>query len=216
MNRHLIVLGISAALGAVVVTGLGQAAARAEAPEGFTALFDGKTLDGWKGRETLWKVEDGAIVGQTTAENKLKHNDFLYTTKEYSDFELRLKFRLKNGNSGVQVRSKVHDDFRVTGYQPDIAESRYTGILYEEGGRGILADVNPKEIEKVVKKGEWNDYRIVCKGEKIQIFLNGTQTVDYTEKEPKKGATKGIIAFQLHAGPPMLVSFKDIYIKELK
>ena len=225
MSRFLIVLGVSAALCALPTRGLGEEAsgtaataakpdAKDKLPKGFKRLFDGKTLKGWKGRETLWKVADGAIVGESTAEAKLKHNDFLYTEKEYGNFELRLKFRLRNGNSGVQIRSVAHKDFRVTGYQADIAESRYTGILYEEGGRGILADVDPKKIAKFVKKAAWNDYRILCDGKRVQFWINGKQTIRYTEKKDTI-RKKGVIAFQLHAGPPMLVSFKDIIIKEL-
>jgi len=185
-------------------------------PKGFKSLFDGKTLKGWTGRKTLWSVVDGVIVGQTTPETKLKgHNDFLYTDTEYGDFELRLKYKLTNHNSGVQIRSKVQKDFRVTGYQADMAEKRYTGILYGEGiGRGIMADVDAKKMEKIVKKGQWNEWRIVCKGNVIQFWLNGTETIKFTET--KAGSpTKGVIAFQLHQGPPMKVEFKDIIIKEL-
>lgn len=191
--------------------------AKQDVPEGFVSLFDGKTLDGWKGRAGLWKVEGGEVVGETTAEKKLKHNEFLYTEKEYGDFELLIKFKLRNHNSGVQIRSRVHDanEFIVKGYQPDIAEKRYTGILYEEGGRGILVNVKPDEVAKHVNAGAWNQYRIVCKGDNIQIFVNDFQTVNYTEK--KSGSpTKGIIALQLHQGPAMKVCFKDIFIKELK
>ena len=184
------------------------------AEEGFKPLFDGKSLDGWSGDPELWKVEDGAIAG-CSDEKALKHNTFLATTKTYKNFALKLKFKLRNHNSGVQVRSKQFPDYVVRGYQPDIAESRFTGILYEEGGRGILADVKPDEIAKVIKKGEWNDYVITCDGPKIKIELNGTTTVDYTEKDEAKGAAEGIIAFQLHAGPKMKVWFKDVEIKEL-
>ena len=228
MKRFLIVIGVCcAALCGPSVRIMGKEAADkapadkasattkpAKLPEGFSRLFDGKTLAGWKGRETLWKVVDGFICGQSTAKNKLKHNDFLYTVKEYGDFELRVKFRLKNHNSGVQVRSIVHKDFRVTGYQADIAERRYTGILYGEGFGGILADVVPAKIAKHVKKGQWNDYRIVCQGKRLQFWINGQPTIDYTDKRPVARA-KGVIAFQLHAGPPMTVYFKDIFIKEL-
>ena len=224
MGRFLVVLcavmGLWAALCAATAPNAGQLAVDAnqpgkqEVPKGFVRLFDGKTLTGWKGRETLWKAADGMIVGETTAENKLSHNEFIYTEKEYGDFELLIKFRLRNHNSGVQIRSQAHDDFRVTGYQPDIAETRYTGILYEEGGRGILVDVKPEEVAKHIKQGGWNQYRIVCKGDNIQIFLNDFQTVNYTEK--KAGSpTKGVIGLQLHAGPAMMVSFKDIFIKQL-
>ena len=225
MSRVAIVIGVCAFLCAASTRGFAKAGeskapaaatapAKDKLPQGFKRLFDGKTLGGWKGRPTLWKVTDGVIQGQTSAEARLKHNDFLYTEKEYGDFELRLKFRLANHNSGVQVRSVVHEDFRVTGYQADIAESRYTGILYEEGGRGILADVDPKKTAKHIKKGDWNDYRILCQGTRLQFWINGHQTVNYTEKKDS-ARKKGVIAFQLHAGPPMKVQFKDIFLKEL-
>jgi len=203
----------SVGLAAFVALALGGQAARA-ADESFKPLFDGKTLEGWSGDPELWKVEDGAIAGSTD-EKPIKHNTFLATTKTYKNFVLRLKFKLRNGNSGVQVRSKQFPDYVVRGYQPDIAESRFTGILYEEGGRGILADVKPDEVAKVVKKGDWNDYVITCDGPRIKIELNGTTTVDYTEKDPAKGAAEGIIALQLHVGAKMKVWFKDIELKEL-
>ncbi len=236
MRRFLIVMVVCAVLCGASLLGFGKDVAKAPAaeapaavklpppekppamqklPKGFKRLFDGKTLKGWKGREGLWKVDRGAIVGQSTADAKLKHNDFLYTEKEYGDFELRLKYRLINHNSGVQIRSKVHKDYRVTGYQADIAEKRFTGILYEEGGRGILADVkDQKKIAKLVKKGDWNDYRILCQGKLIQFWINDQPTITYTEKKAT-AATKGVIAFQLHQGPPMKVYFKDIIIKDL-
>jgi len=205
----------SVRLVACVAVALGCVAAMALAEEeGFKPLFDGKTLEGWSGDPELWKVEDEAIAGSSD-DKPIRHNTFLATTKSYKNFVLRLKFKLRNGNSGVQVRSKQFPDYVVRGYQPDIAESRYTGILYEEGGRGILADVKPDEVAKVVKKGDWNEYVITCDGPKIKIELNGTTTVDYTEKDPAKGASEGIIAFQLHAGPKMKVWFKDVAIKEL-
>ena len=188
----------------------------AKKPSGtFTPLFDGKTLSGWKGEKSLWKVEDGAICGQTSADAPLKHNSFLHTEKEYGDFELTLKYRLGNHNSGVQVRSQVRENFRVTGYQADIAEKKYTGILYEEGGRGIIAKVKPAAISKFIKKNDWNNYRIVCRGAQIRFWINGQPTITYTEKKPS-APKKGVIAFQLHQGPPMKVFFKDIKIKELR
>jgi hypothetical protein len=230
MSRFLLILSASLAVCAASMPSASRAAAtkppadrapattqpagKAKLPKGFKRLFDGKTLKGFQGREKLWKVADGAICGQTTPDAKLKHNDFLYTEAEYGDFELRLKFRLRNHNSGVQLRSRVRGDYRVTGYQADIAERRYTGILYEEGGRGILADVDPKKTAKFIKKGDWNEYRIVCRGRRLQFWINGRQTVDYTEKDPK-APKKGVIAFQLHVGPPMRVLFKDIILKPL-
>jgi hypothetical protein len=179
----------------------------------FRPLFDGKTLSGWVGDPELWSVEDGSIAGST--DNKtLKHNSFLATEKPYKNFVLKAKFKLRNHNSGIQVRSRQGKDFVVTGYQPDIAEKRYTGILYEEGGRGILADVDQKEAPKHFNRDGWNDYVITCDGPHITIELNGFKTVDYTEKSAV-GAKQGIIALQLHAGPKMKVWFKDIQIQEL-
>jgi len=187
--------------------------AAALAEEGFEPLFDGKTLNGWQGDPDLWSVEDGAIVGSTEG-RKLKHNSFLSTTKTYKNFVLKLQFRLRNHNSGVQIRSRQRDDYVVTGYQADIAEKRYMGILYEEKGRGILADVQPEEVAKYVDADGWNEYIITCNGPHIKIELNGHTTVDYTEKSDV-GATEGVIAFQVHVGPEMKVWFKNIRIKEL-
>jgi len=226
MKQLAIILGILAVVCAVSTEGFAkvapskapaasQPAAKDKLPKGFKRIFDGKTLKGWTGRKGPWKVEDGAIFGDTAFfGGKMKHNDFLYTDKEYGDFELRLKFRLVNHNSGVQIRSQVRKDFRVTGYQADIAEKRYNGILYEEGGRGILADVDPKKVEKHVKKGQWNDYRILCQGKRLQFWINGHPTIDYTEKKDT-APTKGVIGLQLHRGPAMKVYFKDLILKEL-
>ncbi len=188
-------------------------ASAASAAEGFKPLFDGKSLSGWRGDAALWSVEDGAIVGSTDTK-QLKHNSFLITEKTYKNFVLKLKFKLRNGNSGVQVRSAAFDDFVVKGYQADIAEKRYTGILYEEGGRAILADVKPEEVAPHVKADGWNEYVITCNGPQIKQVLNGYTTVDYTEKS-EKGAKEGIIALQVHVGPKMKVCFKDIEIQEL-
>jgi hypothetical protein len=180
----------------------------------FQPLFDGKTLAGWSGDPDLWNVEDGMIVGSTESK-ALKHNSFLATTKTYKNFVLKLKFKLRNGNSGVQVRSKQHPDFVIRGYQADIAESRFTGILYEEGGRGILADVDQTKIGGAFKRNDWNEYAITCDGPKITQVLNGVTTIDYAEKDEQKGAKEGIIALQLHVGPKMRIWFKDLEIKEL-
>ena len=93
------------------------------------------------------------------------------------------------------------------------------GLVKRYGGRavvnGLSFDVKPAEISKFIKKGDWNDYRIVCKGPEIKLWINGNPTISYTEKKASI-PRKGVIAFQLHAGPPMKVMFKSIKIKELK
>lgn len=186
---------------------------RARAEEGFTPLFNGKDLEGWHGDPRLWSVEDGVIVG-TTDEHTILPNSFLATTKPYKNFVLKAKFKLRNGNSGIQFRSKQHDKFVVKGYQADIAEKRYMGILYEEGGRGILSDVDPEQVKPHIKEGDWNEMVVTADGNHITEQLNGFTTVDYTEESPE-GAAVGIIALQLHVGPKMRIEFKDVEIKEL-
>lgn len=181
----------------------------------FKPLFDGETLNGWSGDTELWSVQEGAIVG-STEEKQIRRNSFLIADGEYGDFTLKLKFKLRNHNSGVQFRSKQLDDFVVRGYQADIAESRYTGIIYSEGtGRGILADVDPEKINEFYKLGEWNEYEITARGNQLTLKLNGHVTVDFTDTDEEAAASTGVIALQVHAGPNMRVEFKDIEIQEL-
>lgn len=211
------------------------------------SLFNGENLEGWEGAPGLWTVEDGAITGRTTAEKKTGANTFLiWKGGEPGDFELTLKFKMKPGdeknyvNSGIQFRSRVVDpgNWVVGGYQADFEYGEtYSGILYEEKGRGILAQrgqqvkitqgetpAKPKievtgttgssaDIQAAIKKDDWNDYRIVAKGNRIEQSINGKATVVVVD-ETAEAAKTGVIALQLHAGPPMQVQFKDIVLKE--
>jgi hypothetical protein len=198
------------------------------------SLFDGKSLDGWDGDSKFWSVQDGAITGKTTKENPTKENTFLiWKGGEVSDFELTLKFKIAGGNSGIQYRSADKGDHVVQGYQADIDSTNvFMGILYEEGGRGILAkrgqkvkvvagrggsstdgEVSDKEVLDALKKDDWNEYRVVAKGNHLQHYLNGKLSVDVTDENEAKAAKKGILALQLHAGPPMTVQFKDIVLR---
>ena len=205
-------------------------------------LFNGKDLTGWKGLE-FWSVEDGCITGRTTKEKPTKGNTFLvWQGGEIGDFEFTFKYKIVGGNSGVQYRSKVVDEkgYVVAGYQADFeAGKTHSGILYEEKGRAILAQRGQKtvikdgekpgkakvevtgevgksaEIQAKIKAEDWNEYRIVAQGGHLQHFINGVQTVDVTD-ETAVGAKKGLLALQLHAGPPMVVQVKDIVLKEIK
>ena len=116
--------------------------ATADDDAGFVSLFDGKTLAGWEGKPEFWRVEDGAIVGETTPEKPTTGNTFLIWRQGLvDDFELTCSYRLTGGNSGVQYRSKDLGDFVVGGSQADFESGpKYSGILYEEKGRGILAE----------------------------------------------------------------------------
>jgi hypothetical protein len=186
------------------------------AEEGFTPLFDGKTFDGWEGNLQSFRIEDGAIVGGSLKAG-VPHNDFLCATKEYGDFELRLKFRLlgKGANGGVQIRSqRVPNHYEVSGYQADMADG-YWGCLYDESRRNkILAGPPPAERSKVAKIGDWCEYVIRCQGPKIQLWVNGQQTVDYTEPD-EKIPLKGIVGVQIHGGGPSEAWYKEMRIKDL-
>ena len=193
------------------------AVVRAADEEGFGPLFDGKTFTGWEGNEKIFRVEDGAIVGGTL-KDKVPHNDFLACTKEYADFELRVQFKLlgKGANGGVQIRSRrVPNNFEMSGYQADLGDG-YWGSLYDESRRNkTLVGPNAEDVEKILKRDDWNDYTIRCEGRRIQLWINGTQTVDYTEADEKLEQT-GLIGLQIHGGGPTEAWYKNIRIKELK
>lgn len=190
-----------------------------KADDGFVSLFDGTSLNGWHGDKDMWKVTDGAIVGRTDGD--IPHNTFLISDKKYDNFVLKVKFKLYDhkGNSGVQYRSKESDGFVAAGYQADIADNHYMGILYsEKTGRGILVEVNDEAkqaLAKAVKQNDWNEYVITAKGKHLTQTLNGVMTVDFVD-EDERALTSGIIALQLHRGHDMKIAFKDIAIKELK
>jgi hypothetical protein len=183
----------------------------ANEPAEFHRLFNGKDLSGWVTPEdkSLFTVEDGEIVGRTKGD--LKKNEFLVTDKPYGDFVLKAKVKYKNGNSGIQFRSKRADDGVVSGPQADVADG-YWGLLYEEKGRGILERYPEEKAKELVKTDDWNEFVITAKGQHVTIELNGTRVID---REDPKFDKDGIIALQVHVGPPMEVRFKDIEIKEL-
>ncbi len=185
------------------------------------ALFDGQTFTGWEGDiGSVWRIEDGAFVAGSL-QKKQEKNNFLATTKSYGDFELTLKWKLEGTegfvNGGVQFRTKrIPDHHEVSGYQADLGKG-YDGALYDESRRKkMLAQPTPELLAKAQKPlGEWNDYRIRAQGNRIQIWLNGVHTVDYTETEPGIDMS-GIIAVQIHGGATSIVRYKDIQIEELK
>ena len=180
---------------------------------GFRPLFNGKDLTGWEGDLKLWKVADNAIVGDSAG---IQHNQFLVSKEEFSDFELKLEFRLKDGagNSGVQFRTKrIPNSTEVSGYQADIGEN-YWGCLYDESRRNKILVKAPDDFEKSLKKGDWNEYTIRAKGDHIMLKVNGVTTVDYTEPDAEI-ARKGILALQVHSGGPLKVEFRNIRIKSL-
>lgn len=198
------------------------------------SIFDGKSLAGWSGSADNWRVEDGAITGENKADTPIAQNTFIVYEKPVGNFELTLEFRIQGGNSGIQYRSKLidKDKFIVGGYQADIdANKRYMGINYEERGRGILAERG--EIIAIDEKGNksrvgsagdadallgqikfdgWNKYRIVARGNVVQHYINDALMSEVQDGQSDKAAKEGILALQLHAGPPMKVQFKNILL----
>lgn len=175
-------------------------------PETVAYFFNGKDLGGWEGNEELWRVENGEIVGST--KTGLKHNDFLKGQMVFGDFRLICKVKLtpNSENSGIQFRSEPLADGEVKGYQADVGAG-WWGKLYEERGRALLWD---KSGEAHVRKDDWNSYEILAVGSKIKTAINGRVCV---ELDDPKGATQGVIAFQLHSGGPMEVRFKDFEVE---
>lgn len=233
---------VAVALTGLVAAGLTgcQLTPRAEAERdaGAEVLFNGKDLTGWSGLPNHWTVEDGALTGYTTADNPLKNNTFLvWNGGKVDNFELRFRYRIFHGNSGVQYRSTLMDPtkFIVGGYQADFeAGKTYSGILYEERGRGILAErglrtrvtdrdggakvtvlgrmADSASLQANILSEEWNDYLIIANGNHVQHFINGRCTADVVD-DGAKAPKSGILALQIHVGPPMKVQFKDLKLK---
>lgn len=190
------------------------------AEDGFRSLFDGKSLSGWEGNEKMFRVADGAIHAGDSKE-KIPHNEFLCSKEEFGDFELRLQAKLvpASANAGIQFRSqRIKDHHEVIGYQCDMGEMRdrsIWGSLYDESRRRtFLAHGEDVEISKVFHKEDWNDIVIRCEGGKVQLWVNGYQTVDYTETDDKIART-GRLALQIHGGPAAVASYRKIRIREL-
>ena len=177
------------------------------------SLFDGKTLNGWEGdTQNTWRIENGAIVGGSLG-TKVPHNDFLCTTKSYANFILKLKIKLIGSegfiNSGIQFRSKRLTDpaYEMTGYQADWGKG-YWASLYDESRRNkTLIKPDSLQIQKWLKINDWNNYEVRAENRRIRLYINGHNTVDYTEKDltiPQQG----LIGIQIHGGGKAQVAFK--------
>jgi hypothetical protein len=204
--------------------------------DGFLPIFNGASLEGWDANPKFWRVDDGAITGQTATDNPTAHNTFciLRAGGPVGDFVLKADFKIDGGNSGIQYRSKESPDWVVGGYQADFdAAGVWTGSLYEERGRGVLAKrgakvvigadgkkeqstiADEKEVLEIIKKGDWNTYEVSAIGNHLTQKVNGKTTIELIDDQADKRAMSGIIALQVHAGPPMKVQFKNILLKRL-
>lgn len=210
---------------------------------GFEPIFDGMTLKGWDGDPAYWRVENGAVVGQSTPENPVKQNTFLiWRGGEPRDFELKTQFRINSTNSGVQIRSAQLPasaeigKWVLKGYQADIDfNNQWTGQVYEERARGFLAmrgqavyipdgarpkvigtlERNADELKALIKVNDWNQLHLIARGNTIVQILNGAVTSIVVDDDTKNRAMSGLIGFQMHAGAPMKVEFRNIWLKKL-
>jgi hypothetical protein len=216
------------------------------------SIFNGVDLTGWDGDPRFWRVEDGTLTGETTAARPLEHNTFIiYREAEVTDFEIQFEYVIRSdwANSGLQYRSfevlgaGPGDRWIVGGYQADIdAPVQYTGILYGERERGILAlrgqrvEIEPGGTPRVIgslgdsnalarhinSKDGWNAYRIVVSGNHATHEINGVMMAEIVDNdaiaaEPgAKGARMhGLLALQLHTGQPMKIQFRNITLRAL-
>src|SRR5579884_193832 len=208
------------------------------AETGFQSIFDGKSLEGWDGDPKFWRVEDGAIVGQTTTEKQPAQNTFLiWRGGTPGDFDLKLQFKLTGFNSGIQYRSIELPDIKwaMKGYQADMdGAQQFTGQIYEERGRGFLAlrgqytyigasgkpgvvasvgDGN--ELKNLIKNEDWNDLEVVARGNALVQSINGRVMSMLTDDDPAGRKMSGLLGIQVHKGPPMKIEVRNIRIKNL-
>ncbi len=200
------------------------------------ALFNGENLQGWDGDPRYWSIAGGVIRGETTLSHLPLKNTFLvWRGGTLRDFELRLRFRIRSGNSGVQYRSRDLGNWVVSGYQAEIENNaRKIGLLYEEKGRKFLA--LPGQVAEITGAGQkrvtrrlfedagasshyaprdWNEYLIRAQSDRLEHWVNGVKTLEFTDRDAHHRSAEGLLALQIHAGPPMRVEFKDIYLKTL-
>ena len=205
----------------------------AQEPAKTESLFDGRSLDGWQGDANVWKVENGCIRGSSVG-GTVKRNTFLiWDGGQLADFELSFDVRLVgNNNSGVQYRSRrlKGEGFRMAGYQCDVhSNPRYFGMLYDEQGRGIVAQHGQQVVcgadgkPRVTSTGpapdnvdleDWHSMRIVARGSRLQHFVDGQLAVEIVD-DWSKAARQGEIALQVHSGAPMTVWFRNLKLKRL-
>ena len=205
---------------------------------GFVPIFDGRTLNGWDGDPTFWRVEDGAIVGQTLVDRQPKQNTFLiWRGGSPSNFELKAKYKLTGYNSGIQYRSVELPDIKyaMKGYQADMdGEQQYTGQIYEERARGFLALRgqftyigdgqkpalvatlgDPAELKGLIHGDGWNDLHIIARGNTLVQLLNGREMSMLMDDDTANRKMEGLIGIQVHKGPPMKIEVRDIRLKKL-
>ena len=197
-------------------------------------LFNGKDLTGWEGNPELWSVQNGCITGVTKDDAPLPYNQFLiWRAGTVKNFELRVVARQAGNNSGFQYRSKeqpTKGPWSIVGYQCDMhPTAENNAMLYDEGGRGIVCKngqsviVDSKgdkwlvrnEAPVKVEVADWNEYKIIAKGNHLIHQVNGKTTADIIDHQVSERELEGLLAFQVHRGPAMKVEIKEVVLKVL-
>ncbi len=206
------------------------------AEDGFVSMFNGRDLAGWEGLPGWWEVRDGAIVVESTEAKPGERSHYLYWKGgEPADFDVRFQFRMAgHANTGLQFRSLAKPNWDTWGYQADLdSAGKYTGCLYQHKrgvvalrGQKVLFDAqgkktvstfgDPAELLKVVKSDDWNEYRVLAVGPNITLWINGMRMCEVEDHQPEFALPKGILALQMHRGPPMKAEFKNLRIKVLR
>lgn len=244
---HAIISATRSSLATTVLIILASTATAIAEQHDALALFDGRSLEGWEGDQQFWRLEDGVLIGETTAERPTKNNTFLvYTEQEFGDFDLRFSYRVRGGNSGVQYRSELLSEWVVKGLQSDFEDKihdgkdTFTGMFFEEKGRMFLGQRGqavivrgnpqqpnkprievvgsvgaPAELETVIKRDDWNEMRVIARGFTFLHIVNGRVMSVGIDQDATNRKTSGLIAFQLHAGPPMQIQIKDVTLTPL-
>lgn len=218
----------------VLAVGAGLLVCGGVAQAGERALFNGRDLSGWEGEPGWWTVEDGAITAQSTPEKPCARPTYLvWKGGQPTNFTLTCEFKLSAAaNSGIQIRSETRPNWDTYGYQADMTgDGSLIGFIYHHrfglmaprgqkvtlragGGKDEQGIGDAAVLLKQFKKEGWNEYRIVCRGPEISVFLNGTLMCQVVDNQPETGGKGGVIALQMHPGPPMKVQFKNIVLKE--
>lgn len=182
-------------------------------------LFDGRSLAGWEGEtNSVWRIRDGAIVGGSLKGNP--RNEFLATQRHYTNFHLRLEYKLLGTegfvNGGVQFRSKrlANPLNEMSGFQADIGAG-FSGCLYDESRRSkmlVMADTNL--VTRIERPGDWNSYEVMARGPEIEIYLNGQRTVSWVERDAAI-EKEGVIGLQIHGNNKAEISYRNITVEEL-
>lgn len=189
------------------------------APGPATPLFDGITLAGWEGNPAIWRVENGTLTGGSLTET-VKVNEFLATTREFSDFVVRFQIKLTGQegfiNSGFQIRSqRVPNSSEMIGYQCDFGDPNWWGAIYDESRRNrVLSPSNMAALAPVLRRNDWNDYIIRAAGPRITTWINGQMGTDYRETDAAIPLS-GRLGIQVHGGGKALVQVRSISIQEL-